>query len=223
MIFGFNTDIKVESTVYHVQSEERAAEKLLQTQVFVKGHCIGKRARSYAAEEAQGQTDETRHDLLREQHRSIVQAIREGRVDDVIESASAKLAANVPGAPAAAPAATPAPAAPPSAPAQGPAGIELKFLGSSRPNPETFTFKFNVALAGSPASGATILAQILPESAASETFSGGSARQQATDAEGMVEVSLPIPPNAQGEANLVVQVSHDHHTVAKKFRIKLKA
>ena len=48
MIFGFNTDIKQGDTVYHVQSEARESELLLQTQVFVRGRCIGKRATSYA-------------------------------------------------------------------------------------------------------------------------------------------------------------------------------
>ena len=43
MIFGFNTDIKHEDTVYHVQSEARENELTLQTQVFVRGRCIGKR------------------------------------------------------------------------------------------------------------------------------------------------------------------------------------
>ena len=48
MIFGFNTDVKHDDTVYHVQSEAREGELLLQTQVFVRGRCIGKRATSYA-------------------------------------------------------------------------------------------------------------------------------------------------------------------------------
>src|SRR6266849_1752887 len=52
MIFGFNTDIKHEDTIYHVQSEAREGEMLLQTQVFVRGRCIGKRATPYA-EQAQ--------------------------------------------------------------------------------------------------------------------------------------------------------------------------
>ncbi len=34
MIFGFNTDVKHEGTIYHVQSEARENELLLQTQVF---------------------------------------------------------------------------------------------------------------------------------------------------------------------------------------------
>jgi hypothetical protein len=48
MIFGFNTDIRHADTVYHVQSEARTQDLLLQTQVFVRGRCIGKKASSYA-------------------------------------------------------------------------------------------------------------------------------------------------------------------------------
>ena len=53
MIFGFNTDVKHGDTIYHVQSEARESEKLLQTQVFVRGRCVGKRAVSYANSAAQ--------------------------------------------------------------------------------------------------------------------------------------------------------------------------
>ena len=44
MIFGFNTDIAAEGTVYHVQTEVREQESRLESQVFVRGRCIGKRA-----------------------------------------------------------------------------------------------------------------------------------------------------------------------------------
>ena len=47
MIFGFNTDIRHEDTVYHVQSEAREGEQLLQTQVFVRAAASGKRAVPY--------------------------------------------------------------------------------------------------------------------------------------------------------------------------------
>src|SRR5450755_5111790 len=54
MIFGFNTDIRHQDTVYHVQSEAREGEQLLQTQVFVKGRCIGKRAVPYGSSTSPG-------------------------------------------------------------------------------------------------------------------------------------------------------------------------
>ena len=86
MIFGFNTDIKHEDTVYHVQSEARESEQLLQTQVFVRGRCIGKRAASYAASTAEGQTgDQHKETMLRDQHRQVLDAIREGRLDSILD------------------------------------------------------------------------------------------------------------------------------------------
>ncbi len=86
MIFGFNTDIKHEATVYHVQSEAREGEMLLQTQVFVRGRCIGKRATPYA-EQAQSPdfTDQKKEQILREQHRVVLDAIRDGRLEQVFD------------------------------------------------------------------------------------------------------------------------------------------
>ena len=81
-IFGFNTDTKVGDTVYHVQSEARENDLLLQTQVFVKGHCIGKRASSYAERTVQpGFSIELMHELLKAQHRMMLEAVRESRVE----------------------------------------------------------------------------------------------------------------------------------------------
>jgi hypothetical protein len=108
LIFGFNTDIRYGDTVYHVQSEAREAEHLLQTQVFVRGQCIGKRAIPYALSSAQGAAsgapgwqdapstapgatdvrwsdDQEREKRLRELHRQVLEAIRDGQLDSVLD------------------------------------------------------------------------------------------------------------------------------------------
>jgi hypothetical protein len=86
MIFGFNTDVKHQDTVYHVQSEARENELLLQTQVFVRGHCVGKRATSYADKAADATfTDQQKELILRDQHRLVLDAIRDGRLDSVLD------------------------------------------------------------------------------------------------------------------------------------------
>ena len=218
MIFGFNTDIRVDDTVYHVQSEARTAEKLLQTQVFVKGYCIGKRAISYANDEADGQTEDARHELLRSQHRNVVQAVREGHLDSVIQPASKAAAASTSTA-AVAPATPPEPEPEPVMAAT----LELKFLSSIRPTEEKLLVRFAVEYDHSAAEGAAIVAQILADPKASETFSGSSAVEGRTNRGGMVELSLPLPPNPQGEASLVVRVSHSDVSTIKKFRIKTQA
>src|SRR3954469_16997108 len=138
MIFGFNTDIKHEGTVYHVQSEARKAEKLLQTQVFVRGRCIGKRATSYAEMEQQPDfTEDHMHDMLKVQHRGMIDGIRGGKLNELlgldetgkhIIPAEAYKPGNGHASPSATAAAATAAAAPPAAatpvaaaPATGPA------------------------------------------------------------------------------------------------------
>src|SRR5919108_5337035 len=85
MIFGFNTDIKHGDTVYHVQSEAREGELLLQTQVFVRGRCVGKRAISYADKLTGGFSDQQKEHILRDQHRLVLDAIRDGKLDTVLD------------------------------------------------------------------------------------------------------------------------------------------
>src|SRR5579871_5013248 len=91
MIFGFNTDVKHGDTIYHVQSEAREGELLLQTQVFVSGRCIGKRAKSYASKPGEGAVgDAQKEQQLREQHRLVLDAIREGKLDSVLDHPEAE-------------------------------------------------------------------------------------------------------------------------------------
>ncbi len=86
MIFGFNTDVKHEDTIYHVQSEARENELLLQTQVFVRGRCVGKRATSYADRAAERSfTDQQKEHILRDQHRLVLDSIRDGRLTEVLD------------------------------------------------------------------------------------------------------------------------------------------
>src|ERR1700745_2109168 len=86
MIFGFNTDVKHDDTIYHVRSEAREGELLLQTQVFVRGRCIGKKATSYAKKPSEAQFgDSQKEQQLREQHRLVLDAIREGKLDNVLD------------------------------------------------------------------------------------------------------------------------------------------
>src|SRR5271157_1822671 len=94
MIFGFNTDIRHEDTVYHVQSEAREGEQLLQTQVFVRGRCIGKRAVPYGSGASEGKvaaqnSDQDREKMLRELHREVLDAIRDGKLDSILDKRDA--------------------------------------------------------------------------------------------------------------------------------------
>jgi hypothetical protein len=80
MIFGFNTDIRAQGTVYHVQTEVREHEQWLESQVFVSGRCIGKRSTPLPQESS----EQAVQDLARAQHRWVLEAVREGFVDEVL-------------------------------------------------------------------------------------------------------------------------------------------
>jgi hypothetical protein len=86
-IFGFNTDVKHAETVYHVQSEARQNDLLLQTMIFVKGQCVGKRTVSYAEQVSRPEfSTEAIHELLKAQHKSVLEALQQGRVESVLGS-----------------------------------------------------------------------------------------------------------------------------------------
>ena len=84
MIFGFNTDVACDETIYHVQSELRVRERLLQTQVFVSGHCVGKIQTPW-----ERSWDETgAQERLREQHGRTVAAARMGEAEALLGSSA---------------------------------------------------------------------------------------------------------------------------------------
>jgi hypothetical protein len=92
MIFGFNTAIKHGDTLYQIQSEPRERERMLETQVFVGGRCIGKRSSPYDEVFFQpGSIEYQLHELLREQHRLVVEAARDGRLEQVLAGSQAQL------------------------------------------------------------------------------------------------------------------------------------
>jgi hypothetical protein len=92
MIFGFNTDVKHGDTVYHVQSEANPNASLLLTTIFVRGRCLGKKSTSYASDSSDGGSTELAeqriHELLKEQHRQVLDAIRAGEIEKVIAAAA---------------------------------------------------------------------------------------------------------------------------------------
>ena len=78
-IFGFNTDVTHGDTVYHVQSEAKPNDLLLQTLVFVKGQCVGKQTYSYAHKVMQPDfSTEGMHELLKFQHKTVIEDIQAG-------------------------------------------------------------------------------------------------------------------------------------------------
>lgn len=86
-IFGFNTNVQSGAVVYHVESQARQGDLLLQTMIFVKGSCVGKHAFSYAGLIGnQGFSEAAMHELLKAQHKSIVDAFQRGETETILRT-----------------------------------------------------------------------------------------------------------------------------------------
>lgn len=209
MIFGFNTDIKHGDTVYHVQSEARKAEKLLQTQVFVRGRCIGKKASSYAEMEAQPDfTEEHMHDLLKAQHRGMLDGIREGKLNELLGLEHAAAAA---AAPSAAPGSGNGEAAAPVTPP----GLIIQWTNSGGVYKEsTVVMRFSVTENGAGVQGAQLTSRLnLPDQA--PIYS-----QAVTDAGGNAEMKIFLDEKTLADAAVLVQAKAGGRQATRKFVLK---
>jgi len=192
MIFGFNTDIKHEDTVYHVQSEAREGEMLLQTQVFVRGRCIGKRATPYA-EQAQSPdfTDPQKEQILREQHRVVLDAIRDGRLEQVFDNRETPetLAAEK--------------------------ELDIQWLNSQSVHAEDkLSMKLRATEAGQGIGGARLTVRFARANA--DPFY----TQVTTDASGDAELVFLVEEASMSDSSLLVQVNSAGRTATRKFQLR---
>jgi hypothetical protein len=191
MIFGFNTDVKHDDTVYHVQSEARESELLLQTQVFVRGRCIGKRASSYADKAADaGFTDHQKEQILRDQHRMVLDSIRDGHLDDVLDKH----------------------------PPEGLAAIrelDVQWLNAGAVHSgHNLIVRLRVTDGGSGAPGARLTVRFSrPSEAPFYT-------QVVTDAAGEAEMKIDVDDSALPDSSILVQASLSGRTATRKFELR---
>ncbi len=82
MNFGFNSNIRLGTAVYHVQSEDRgAAHPFLDTVVYLAGRVIYKRSNSYeqfAGSMESQSLEKTLHERLTQQHRDVIAELEAG-------------------------------------------------------------------------------------------------------------------------------------------------
>lgn len=87
MITGFNTDIKYNDKVYHIQTEDKGlANPYVESLVYVGGEILASKKTSYA-EQAKGGADEKWiGQLMEQQHRTMIAAIKRGRFEQSADS-----------------------------------------------------------------------------------------------------------------------------------------
>jgi hypothetical protein len=192
MIFGFNTDIKHDDTVYHVQSEARESELLLQTQVFVRGRCIGKRASSYADKAADsGFTDHQKEQILRDQHRLVLDSIRDGHLDEVLDKRD-----------------TP----------EGLAAIrelDVQWLNADAVHSDhSLVIRLRVIDGGTGAQGARLTVRF-SRPAAVPFYT-----QVVTDSAGEAEMKIDVDDSSLPDSSILVQASYSGRTATRKFELR---
>jgi len=190
MIFGFNTDVKHVDTIYHVQSEAREGELLLQTQVFVRGRCIGKRAKSYAAQSQEpGYGDAQKEQQLREQHRLVLDSIREGKLESVLDRPEAELAAVK--------------------------ELDVQWLNADSIHADrNLTMQLRVTEGGTAASGARLTFRFARPGAAPFYT------QAVTDSRGAAEIKIEVEEAALPDSSLLVQANFEGRTATRKFVLR---
>lgn len=191
MVFGFNTDVKHNDTIYHVQSEAREGELLLQTQVFVRGRCVGKRAKSYASKAAEsGFGDSQKEHELREQHRLVLDAIREGKLESVLDHPEAETLASV-------------------------KELDVEWLNAESIHANrNLTMQLKVTDGGTAASGARLTFRFARPNAAPFYT------QALTDSGGAAEIKIEVEESGLPDASLLVQANYEGRTATRKFVLR---
>ena len=199
MIFGFNTDIRHEGTVYHVQSEAREGGQLLQTQVFVRGRCIGKRAAPARNSSAEGAgekpgssgSDQDQEKMLRELHREVLDAIREGKLDSILDKRET----------------------PETLAAVKELDLQWTNAGSVHAG-GALAMQFRVTDGGATVPGARLTLRLARPDAAPYYA------QVLTDTKGNAEINVQVEEQSLAESSVLVQASFDGRTATRKFQLR---
>ena len=190
MIFGFNTYVKHGDIIYHVQSEARESERLLQTQVFVRGRCIGKKATSYGGNTGEVQlVDTQKEQQLREQHRLVLDAIREGKLENILDHPDADLAAVK--------------------------ELDVQWLNAESIHADrNLTMQLRVTEGGAAAPGARLTFRFArPGEAPFYT-------QAVADSSGAAEIKIAVDETAMPDSSLLVQANFEGRTATRKFALR---
>jgi hypothetical protein len=191
MVFGFNTDVKHGDTIYHVQSEAREGEKLLQTQVFVRGRCVGKKAISYAESASRSDYgDAQKEQQLRDLHRLVLEAIKDGRLESILDGAESETLAAI-------------------------KQLDVQWENAESVHAEkNLILRLRVTEDGAAVPSARLTFRFArPDAAPFYT-------QAVTDAAGSAKISVEVDEAALPDSSVMVQANHDGRTVTRKFALR---
>ncbi len=83
MITGYNTDIKHQEVVFHVQTEDKGLQNpFIESLVYVGGQVVASKRAGYAELLASGKGEKDIVGMMDHQHRVMIAAIKSGKFDD---------------------------------------------------------------------------------------------------------------------------------------------
>ena len=87
MITGYNTDIRHNEVVFHVQTEDKGLDyRYIESLVYVGGQVLASKRSNYADLLAEGKEEKDIVALMDHQHRTMIAAIRHGKLDAKLQS-----------------------------------------------------------------------------------------------------------------------------------------
>jgi hypothetical protein len=191
MSSGFNTDVRVDERVYHVQTEDRGPHRpVIDTVVYQNGRVTHRRTYDYKHFASSSEfSPQGLRDRVEEQHRCVIEDLRAGALNGDSPATAAAVAQA-------------------EEPEPTPAGVQVQLL-----NPESWLTAGTVSLSleivsrddNRPQSAADVEALI--EGSLDETRHHGT-----TDEQGRVQIRFPMPKLGKGGLALVIQVKGKHGT-----------
>lgn len=89
MITGFNTDIKHNGRIFHIQTEDKGlGNPYIESLVYVGGEILASKKTSYAEQLQTGIDEKSISRMMEQQHKTIIAAIKRGRFDNVSDTQS---------------------------------------------------------------------------------------------------------------------------------------
>lgn len=229
MITGYNTDVRHADCSFHVQTEDKGTTNpCVESLIYVGGQVLAAKRTNYKELLESGGGESQLIELMDQQHRRMIKAIRAGRFDEKLRDL---LGTSLPK-----PSGGEAETAPDSGEVPGAVGADktldeviLEYLTTESQHerlvlhleeevelafgePTPLSVRTNLSRSGTPVAGAEILVKLISTIEEPKVLGFGL-----TDEDGQIQLSLNLPEVTQGSAALIITASGDQGRAELKY------
>lgn len=223
MITGYNTDVRHNDVVFHVQTEDKGqGNPTIESLVYVGGQVLATKRASYADLLSEGKDDKSILALMDHQHRTMIAAIRHGKFDERLMALSGMRPVAGGAEPRSTSGAYPVAEAPAPAARSAERSLDqviLEYLTNEadqeqlllvfdgepslqRGGTSTVVLRTSSSKSGGPIAGAQVAVKMISTIAEPRLLSRGS-----TDEQGTIRLSFEIPAMVRGTAALIISAA----------------